>query len=137
MTEINIPCTVKSIGNSAFYGCSNLKTVQLNEGLQIINNKAFAETPIEQIIIPNSVTSIKGAKSYAYREDAAFYNCTSLKTVVIGTGITSLEQYVFYSCTYITQVNYTGSEEQWNIVNIQTGNDPIKKAPITFNYKPE
>ena len=92
-------------------------------------------TPVTSICIPNSVTSIAG--DTIHYKKGAFTNCTKLEILILGTGITKIHEHTFYNCSSIKQIHYIGTEEQWNAVNVDTGNDPSKKAPITFNYKPE
>ena len=41
ITNVYIPDTVKSIDSSAFYNCSNLKTIHLPDGITYLGNKAF------------------------------------------------------------------------------------------------
>ncbi|QTE75569.1 leucine-rich repeat domain-containing protein [Clostridiales bacterium FE2010] len=56
---------VTAIGSQAFYGCNDLKTVVLPEGLQKIEYCAFENcTELESINIPDSVTEI-GAEAFA------------------------------------------------------------------------
>ena len=53
-----IPDTVTSIGNSAFFGCSKLKSVTIGKGVEIIGTPAFELcTQLTSITIPGSVTS--------------------------------------------------------------------------------
>ncbi|OKL23691.1 hypothetical protein BRO51_01285, partial [Metamycoplasma hominis] len=65
--------SVKEIGESAFYGCANLKEVILNEGLEKIGAETFYDTKIESITIPGSVKEIG---------ESAFYGCENLKEVI-------------------------------------------------------
>ena len=62
------------IGGSAFYGCSSLDTITLNEGIKSIGSMAFSKTPISDIILPESVTHV-------YNE--AFVEMPNLKSVTI------------------------------------------------------
>jgi hypothetical protein len=135
LSEIVIPSSVISIGEDAFRGCNALQKVTFHEGLQSIGKGAFMGTPITSICIPTSVTSIAG--DTIHYKKGAFANCTKLETIILGTGITKIREYSFYNCSSIKQVHYTGTEDQWNAVYFEGGNDYLKKAPITFNYKPE
>lgn len=69
---IEIPSSVNTITYEAFQGCTELKTVKLNEGLKTISDSAFQETGIEEITIPSTVEEI-----YSY----VFHKCKSLKKI--------------------------------------------------------
>lgn len=74
-TSIDIPNSVVSIGNSAFYECTSLKEVSLSENLTSIGSKAFYGcSALGSITIPGSVVSIK---------DQSFSGCDVLKQVNI------------------------------------------------------
>lgn len=58
---------VTSIGNYAFYGCSQLKSIMLPYGVKSIGIETFYDcTSLISVTIPDSVTSIDGG---------AFYHC--------------------------------------------------------------
>lgn len=57
LENINVPLAAKSIPDTCFYNCTNLKTVNLGK-VKRIGLFAFANTPLEQVIIPESVTEI-------------------------------------------------------------------------------
>lgn len=70
-----IPSTVTSIGNHAFYGCKGLTSVTIPDSVTSIGDNAFAGcTGLTSVTIPSSVTSI---------EYGAFGECTSLTSVTI------------------------------------------------------
>ena len=70
--EANSTCEV--IGDSAFYNCSSLTTINLPSSLKSIGDSAFAGCSVlTEITIPENVTKI-GA--------SAFANCTKLSSVV-------------------------------------------------------
>lgn len=96
ITSVEIPASVKSINICAFSDCENLKSVKLNEGLEIIGYAAFENTSIESITAPSTLKLIDG---YAFcntkitsfnvganvedLDDSAFYGCTSLKEIIV------------------------------------------------------
>lgn len=66
--EVIIPEGIKTIDNSAFFGCSSLEKVTLPNTLESIGSFAFYMSNIKEIVIPSSVTKIN-----VY----AFYNTNS------------------------------------------------------------
>ena len=80
--EIVIPNSVKSIGKSAFYGCSGLTSVTFGSGVTSIGNEAFSGcSGLTSVTIPNSVTSM------GYK---VFLDCSGLTSVTIGSRVTSI-----------------------------------------------
>ena len=65
--------------------------------------------------------------------------------VIIPDGVTSIGQGAFFGCTSLTDVYYSGSEEQWNAIAIGLYNGPLSRnarprATIHYNStnpKPE
>lgn len=53
-----IPGTVEYIGEDAFSNCINLAELTLNDGLKSINDRAFKDTALKYVIIPDSVEEI-------------------------------------------------------------------------------
>lgn len=75
LTNIKIPKTlIKSGSGVPFSGCTNLKNIELEEGMTEIPNYLCSKTPIEEITIPSTVKKI-GLW--------AFNNCTNLKKITI------------------------------------------------------
>ena len=71
---IYIPSSVKTIACGAFDGCSSLKYVVMEEGVELIDDNAFRNTDIRNIIIPESVESL--GKN-------AFSGCSNLEKIFI------------------------------------------------------
>lgn len=62
------------IGSNAFYGCINLKSFELPEGLQTISqNMFYGCTSLERVVVPSTVALI---------ENKAFNGCYNLKELV-------------------------------------------------------
>ena len=68
-----IPNSVTSLGESAFFGCSELTSVNIPNSVTSIGTQAFLDcSKLTSFTIPNSVTNIG---------DYAFYNCSGLNSV--------------------------------------------------------
>ncbi len=88
---------VTAIQNNAFYGCSSLKSVILEEGVNILGDSAFELCKsLEKISIPSSLTRINVG---------AFRN-TSISTIVLPDSVTYLGACVFADCYYLESVTF-------------------------------
>ena len=126
LTSVTIPDGVTSIGGAAFYGCTSLTSVTIPDSVTSIGKSAFRYcTSLTSVTIPDSVTSI---------DEYAFYDCKSLTSVTIPDSVTSIGDWAFSGCKSLTNVYFTGTEEAWNGITIDDGNDALKNANIHYNY---
>ena len=158
LKSITIGKNVSSISGSQFSGCTNLTTFNVSEDNpnysadgKILYNKDKTElisypSATGEITIPDGVTSIG---------EGTFSGCTNVKTLVIGngltsldnlpitealesitigTGITSIDDYTFYYCEKLRTVNYRGTQEQWEAITIGYGNSYLTYSTINYNY---
>ncbi len=94
--DVTIPSTVEIIGQGAFNGCSNLKSITIPNSVTNISKDAFRNcTNIESITIPNSVTSIG---------DYAFADCDSLTSIEIPHTVASIGDFTFEYCDNLTNI---------------------------------
>ena len=115
---IDIPDSVTDIVTEAFMDCLNLSSVSLSNNITEIKNYTFADCAIENITIPDKVTSIGNSAFYGtqlskvrfgenskllYIKDKAFYSAP-LENFVIPDGVTDIGEQAFYNCTELTQV---------------------------------
>lgn len=125
ITDILIPESVTSLGTSAFQNCTSLESVVFDNAVLEIQEGTFAGctklksvdlgrvtsigkcafqncTQLEKLVIPNSVETLF----------SSFIGCSSLKEVVIGTGVKELKNTyydyygVFQDCTKLTNVTF-------------------------------
>jgi len=58
ITGVTVHLGINKICEDAFNGCNNLKSVTLPDGLEIIEDRAFCDTGLEVVTIPDSVIQI-------------------------------------------------------------------------------
>lgn len=112
VTHDDVTYQVTEIGQDAFGGCYNLKTVTLPEGIQKIGFGAFYDDrELESINFPNTLTEIDGyafiynlslteiniPNSVKTIGDVAFYQCYGLETITLGSGL----EYVGYEAFHM------------------------------------
>lgn len=104
LENVTIPATVtidgsvyhvKSISSGAFYQCSSLRSLTIENGVEVIGNKAFQFcSNLESITLPEILKSIG---------ECAFSD-TGIRAVVIPEGVTTIGTYAFSSCFSLTKV---------------------------------
>ena len=133
LTSITIPSSITSIDGDAFDECTSLTSVHISD-LKSWCNIAFYNlesnplryahhlflngVEIKDLVIPNSITSIKwGAFSNCFGlasvtipnsvesiGDLAFAGCTGLTSVTLPNSLTSIKYRAFYYCTNLQDV---------------------------------
>ena len=87
---------VKTIGTSAFSGCTNLTSVTLSDSVTSLSAKSFHSCSVLQSInIPTGVTNIS---------DSAFAYCSGLTNITLSSGITKINQYTFFNCRSLNNI---------------------------------
>lgn len=93
--------TVISIGDKAFWECTSITNVTIQDTVITIGERAFYKcSALESVIIPNSVETIK---------DGAFQMCKSLTTIDIPFGVTEIGSFMFDVCESLTSVTIPDS----------------------------
>lgn len=90
LLRIDIPGSVKRIGNEAFKECKKLETLTLSEGLEEIGDSAFLSCEsLKGLALPDSVVKIG---------DKAFDGCAAMETLTISKGLTEIPGQAFAGC---------------------------------------
>lgn len=101
LTSITIPSSVNSLGEYAFTKCRKLTTIAIPSGVTSIPNCAFKKcSGLKSVSIPLGVTIIGWE---------AFKECTSLSSVIIPSTMVKIEEYAFKNCTSLTSVTIPAS----------------------------
>ena len=115
------PSTVTELGDSVFYCCSSLVDVRLNEGLEIIGERAFQRcSALRSVTIPSTVTElgehafgrcsslieVRLSEGLQVIDESAFRSCTALRSVAIPSTVTELGRWAFEGCSSLAEVQF-------------------------------
>lgn len=94
---------IAEIPSQALRYCRNLKTVILPKTLTTIANQAFAYSGVKYITLPETFTTFTGT--------ANFYDCDSLRTIVIPDSVKALPNECFSACDSLHYVTLPAALE--------------------------
>jgi len=96
-----VPSSVTSIGDYAFYNCTNLTGVTIPNSVTNLGWQAFYHcTSMNRVSIGNSVTGI---------QYGAFFACTGLTNVMIPKSVSSIGSSAFDACFSLTSMYFQGN----------------------------
>ena len=119
LQKISFPSGLRTIGYQSFMFCKNLTEAELNDDLVEIDTRAFANTALKEISIPESVTKIDDAFSDVATlkhavfagsririPDRAFYYCSGLETIDFPESLTEIGTEAFYCCDSLKKISF-------------------------------
>lgn len=133
LTKITIPDIITFIGDSAFSGCNNLQYNEYENGLYLGNNNN------PYVLLKNTLS--KDLSVFTIHQKTkiihmgALMGCNNLSAITIPESITSIASMAFDNCDSLTKVNYSGTIEQWAMID---GLEHLKRynRNIYINNKP-
>ena len=94
--DVFIPGSIRSIEEDAFHGCSINNTLVISEGVVSIGSRAFGETNLTTIKLPDSLESIGSA---------AFEKNNNLKKFTLPKNVSSIEGGLFGFCFNLKSIS--------------------------------
>ena len=157
LTTLIIPSTLTEIGYAAFNDCCNLTSIIVSPDnpKYYSTNNTLMERDTYTLLLTNSegiipeetriignhllmsryhITNITLPSLISSIGHAAFMSCSSLESIVIPKSVTEIDSQAFDQCYKLNKVYYTGTEEEWNAIDIRDYNDALFNAIIIFNY---
>lgn len=150
LTSVTMPEKLTYLGANVFSYCNTLESIIIPEGITTLPNRTFdACECLKEVVLPSTLTAIG---------DSAFAGCVSMTFPEIPEGVTYIGPNAFRSghftevflpksikeigynifsyCYSLKTINYYGSEEDWNNININEKNEIIGKCTIVYDYAP-
>lgn len=129
-SDLSIPNSVVSIGNSAFEGCSNLSSVSIGNSVVSIGDYAFVGTELASIMIGNSMSNIG---------NGAFMGCSNLNTIIaLGTIPPTLGTDAFSSISPVATLfvpcgSLMAYFSNWNIFEYNNIHEDCTPRPVSID----
>ena len=141
LKDIIIPDSVTTIGIEPFIRCGSLSISvdEKNEYFSSFNGVLFNKDKTELVAYANDkieseFTIPYGVKSIGY---LAFIECVYMTSITIPDSVTFIDKYAFFSCYVLSDVYYTGTQEQWEQISIGKNNTYLQNATIHYNCSSE
>ena len=127
LTSIEIPSSVTSIGEAAFYNCSALKKVNIIDidawamidfgaNANPLENAGAGLYLDEKLVTEVTLTT---ATMIRYR---AFSGCSSLTSIEIPSSVTSIGRNAFSDCDALATVTFEDTTTEWTVTSGSTSN---------------
>ena len=101
--KVVIPDSIVTIGESAFYNCVNLQTVEMGDGVTDIPKKTFMNCVfLNSLELPSSLVTVG---------ESAFQKCSRLRTVDFPDTVKVIAKNAFYDCVWLKTVDFSTSLE--------------------------
>lgn len=130
LSHIELPESLRSIGERAFQNCASLQHINLPPKLGALKDRCFADCiTLKEIKLPKRVAVIPGS---------AFYNCKSLTTVQSSVNLIKIEANAFSYCTSLTNFEVYDQERdpEYEIyIDVDWEYDSFYNAPVDEIFK--
>ena len=125
LSQLTLPKGLIAIGDSAFSNC-NISALKVPDSVDYIGSGAFAECSwLVKAELPDGFSLINSE---------TFLWCERLTEIILPDSIKMVGDSAFSNCVSLTDVNYKGTQDQWNKVVIKDNNKPLLDAAIHYKY---
>ena len=118
LSAINLPSSLREIGEYSFENMSSLKTITIPEGITELRSVLSYCEALESVTLPESLETIDSNSFGSFRD------CPALKSINIPKNVTVIgSNFSFSNCTQLEVVFYGGTREGWLSINNQSRAD--------------
>ena len=141
-----LPSNVQYVGSAAFYFCTGFTgKLTLPKGLRNIQSRSFGQCKgfTGVLVLLDELESIGEAaflgcsglsgnllipKGVQEIGASAFGECTGLTSVELFDSLKVIKKRAFSNCRNLLNVRYRGTQEQWDAITIEAGNEALLRA---------
>ena len=135
LLSVTVPNTILEIGDEAFRNCTSLENVALAYGIRYIGARAFLNTIVRELTVPDSLLDMRGnisagtlftltlniddSSHFVYSDDGALFNRDMTKlyacptraegTIILPETLTNICADAFFGCHRLTYLNIPAS----------------------------
>ena len=120
--EYNVPVGTSAISEYAFVRCYGVQTVKVPEGVKIIEERAFASSPVSTVILPDSIEEIR---------EQAFLS-SKLNRIKMPSGKVYIASRAFEYCQQLDDIELHDNMCFANIATAFSGSKCKKKLPKKY-----
>ena len=115
--DITIPSSVTEIGSNAFWRCTSLVSIVVDEGNKnfssvegVLFSKDDDDVLTSLLCCPQGHMGNESTSKYTIPEtvktisSSAFYGCSNLTSITLPSGLTSIEDSTFYGCSNLRSI---------------------------------
>ena len=97
LESVEFPTSLRAVSRGAFATCESLRTVVLNEGLEVlgVGQKTDEEQPEGEVFFGSGIESVKIPSTLKVIEAKTFFKCESLKRVEFSEGLETIRSDAF------------------------------------------
>ncbi len=98
LKNLDLGTTVKKIGDYAFYGGESIKEIHLPDSLETLGSRSFGKC------ISATALTLSNNENFNYIDAYTFNGCVGLTSVTIPANVTEIGRNAFYKCSGLTEV---------------------------------
>lgn len=122
LTTVNM-APVVYIGAGAFQYCEALEEIILPQSLEYLGHSAFWSTALTEITLPQGLAVV---------QPLTFGACDNFKKIVFSKNIKKIYFDAFWDCEALNEIYFDGTEQDWNNIIIEDGNESFKNANLYY-----
>ena len=128
---------VTSVSTMAFYGCATVTAIQIPASVKSIGNLAFSAcSNLAYVSVSQSSPYYKDVDGVLYTADLStlvlYPPMRAGAQVSIPAATVEICDMAFFGCAYLKRISYVGSAEEWELIRIGSKNYSLTAASVSF-----